>query len=403
MQAVGIICEYNPFHLGHVRQLRLASAQAKGPVVCVMSGSFVQRGEPAVLWKFARARMAVLSGADLVLELPLTWACAGARRFALGGVGLLKALGTVSHLSFGSESGDLEALEAAAALEGRADVEERIRALLSGGMSYATARQQAVTEADPRAGARLSDPNDILGVEYLRAVRELEAPLTPLPILRAGAVHDGAPAAGLASASHIRELLLAGKTEEAGSFLPPAAVSVLMEEMDAGRGPVNPRSLDTAAMVLLRRMEAGDFARLPEVSEGLEYRLARAAAAAVDPMDFCARVKTKRYPMARLRRILTAACLGLTREDFSVPLPLYARVLALNDTGRALLREVRDIPVIAKAADGRGLGDGIARQLELEARADDLFTLAFPAREVRRGGQGWTASPVYVPGQSAFL
>lgn len=150
-------------------------------------------------------------------------------------------------------------------------------------------------------------------------------------------------------------------------------------------------------MSVLRRMTAADFAKLPDVSEGLEYRLARAAREALDPADFCARVKTRRYSHARLRRICMSAFLGLTQEMTQPAVP-YARVLAFNDIGRALLREIRDIPVITKAADGRNLGGAAARCLELEARADDQYALAYPSRSARYGGQGWTQSPVYVSG-----
>ena len=399
MQAAGIICEYNPFHRGHERHIRLTKEAAGLPVICVMSGSFVQRGGPAVLWKFARAHMAVRCGADLVLELPVSFACAGAQRFALGGVGLLAAAGIVTCLSFGSESGSGEALADAARLLEDEAAEAALRRHLKDGMSYAAARQRAMAEIDPAAASLLSSPNDILAVEYLRAIRTLGAEITPLPIRREGAGHDGGAADGSASASHIRGLLLSGQTEEAMRYMPDAARSVLPAELDAGRGPADPAALDTAVMSILRRMDAADFARLPDISEGLEYRLARAARTAASPAEFCGLVKTKRYPLARLRRIVTAAYLGLTAADMPER-PACARVLALNDTGRALLREIREIPTVSKAADGAALGGDAARQLALEARADDLWALALPAPAARRGGLGWTASPVYVPDEA---
>ena len=395
MRAVGIICEYNPFHSGHEFHIRRARECSGLPVVCVMSGHFVQRGEAAVMNKFARAEAAVSCGADLVLELPLPWACAGAQRFAEGGVGLLAATGIVSHLAFGSESADLKAITAAAQLTDDQTVNARIRAFLASGMGYAAARERAVREADPTAGAMLASPNDILGVEYVRAILRHGYPLTPLPILRHGASHDGSPAGRFASASHLRGLLRAGRGDEAFMFLPGASIRIFNRERDAGRAPVDPGALDTAILSVLRRMTAADFAALPDISEGLEFRLAKAAKEALDPADFCARAKTRRYSHARLRRICMAAFLGLTRDMTDIAVP-YARVLALNDTGRALLREIRTIPVVTKAADGRASGGTVARYLSLEAQADDLFSLAYPARTARYGGQGWTQSPVYV-------
>lgn len=399
MRAVGIICEYNPFHSGHEFHIRRARELTGLPVVCVMSGNFVQRGDAAVLGKFARAEAAVRGGADLVLELPTPWACAGAQRFAAGGVGLLAALGVVSHIAFGSESGDLRAMTNAARLTLDRRVNERIRALLSGGMAYAAARQRAVEAADPAAGARLAAPNDILGIEYIRAILENGFPLTPVCVPRVGAAHDGGTQGRFAAASAVRELLYAGRTDAARAFLPRQSFGILEREIRAGCAPVDGRALDTAVMSVLRRMDAADFAALPDVSEGLEHRLARAAREALDPADFCARVKTRRYSLARLRRIRMAAFLGLTRELAQGAVP-YARVLALNDAGRALLREIRNVPIVTKAADGRALGGAAARCLAFEARADDLYALAYPGRAARYGGQGWTRSPVYVCGQS---
>ena len=397
MRAVGIICEYNPFHSGHEFHIRRARECSGLPVVCVMSGHFVQRGEAAVMNKFARAEAAVSCGADLVLELPLPWACAGAQRFAAGGVGLLSSSGVVSHIAFGSESANLDAITAAARLTLDAGVNEQLRRLLSTGTAYAAARQRAVEMANPAAGALLSLPNDTLGIEYVRAILENGCPLTPVCIRREGAVHDGTAAGAFASASYIRALLRTGRADTARAYLPEPALHILARETEAGRAPVDGHMLDIAVMSVLRRMTAADFAKLPDVSEGLEYRLARAAREALDPADFCARVKTRRYSHARLRRICMSAFLGLTQEMTQPAVP-YARVLAFNDIGRALLREIRDIPVITKAADGRNLGGAAARCLELEAHADDQYALAYPSRSARYGGQGWTQSPVYVSG-----
>ena len=397
MRAVGIICEYNPFHSGHAYHIRRARELTGLPVVCVMSGNFVQRGDVAIMGKFARAEAAVRCGADLVLELPVPWACAGAQRFAAGGVGLLASLGVVSHIAFGSESGDSRALTGAARLTMDAGVNERIRALLSGGMSYAAARQCAVEAADPAAGALLAAPNDILGVEYIRAILQSGCGITPVCVPREGVAHDGGTAGRFAAASAIRELLRTGQTDATRAFLPQYSFNILAREIRSGRAPVNGHALDTAVMSVLRRMDAAGFAVLPDVSEGLEYRLERAAREAVDPADFCARVKTRRYSHARLRRICMSAFLGLTQELAQGDVP-YARVLALNDMGRTLLREIRDIPVVTKAADGKVFGGAVSQYLALEALADDLYALAYPSPAARYGGQGWTTSPAYVRG-----
>ena len=249
MNAIGIICEYNPFHLGHARMLEGLRRQYDAPLVCAMSGNFVQRGDAAVAHKHARAEMAVRCGADLVLELPTPWAMASAERFADGGVALLASTGVVSHLAFGSECGDLTALQAAEAALSRPELMPRIRQLLAQGMAYAPARQQAAEElgAPPRM---LSRPNDILAIEYLKALRRQKAPMEPLAVQRQGAGHDGAPSGDTASASYLRTLLRSGRTDEALSYLPAPAAQVLRRERE--RRAYMPRTRRRAWPGLLR-------------------------------------------------------------------------------------------------------------------------------------------------------
>lgn len=219
MPVFGVICEYDPFHLGH--RWMLEQLHRQGPVVCAMSGCFTQRGEFAAVNKFARAEMAVRNGADLVLELPTPWAVSGAERFARGGVELLKKTGLVTHLAFGSECGDLEALQRVEACLSAESFQETLRRRLEGGETFARCRQAAVEELlDPRDAALLSQPNNILAIEYLKALRRADFSMEPITFPRRGGPHDGGAADGIASASHIRRLLRAGHTEEAMAFLP---------------------------------------------------------------------------------------------------------------------------------------------------------------------------------------
>ena len=195
MGAAGIIVEYNPLHSGHLRLLEAGRA-ALGPdtaMVCVMSGNFVQRGDFALLRKHARARAAVESGADLVLELPLPWAVSSAEGFAAGGVQALAATGVVEHLLFGSECGDVSALERVAAALLAPSFRDRLREVLPGAVSFAAARQRALTGLLPEEDAALLEsPNNILGIEYCKALLGQNAPLRPVTIRREGSAHDGA-------------------------------------------------------------------------------------------------------------------------------------------------------------------------------------------------------------------
>ena len=242
--------------------------QYDAPLVCAMSGNFVQRGDAAVARKHARGEMAVRCGADLVLELPTPWAMASAERFAAGGVALLASTGVVSHLAFGSECGDLTALQAAEAALSQPELIPRIRQLLAQGMAYAPARQQAAEElgAPPQM---LSRPNDILAIEYLKALRRQKAPMEPLAVLRQGAGHDGAPSGDTASASYLRAMLRSGRTDEALSYLPAPAAQVLRRELALGQAPADLSYCHRAILARLRQLREEDFLPYDGGKEGL--------------------------------------------------------------------------------------------------------------------------------------
>lgn len=382
METAGIVAEYNPFHRGHAWHIAETRRRLGGdaPVVCVMSGHWVQRGECALADKWLRAALALDRGADLVVELPTPWAMASAESFARGAVSLLAATGVVDVLSFGSETGELAPLEEAAAALDAPDYPERLRAALGRGLSFPAARQEAA------GAACLSAPNNNLGVEYLRSLRALGSTIRPLTVPRQGAGHDGPAAGGFASASELRRLLRAGRGEEAAPYL-TAPWSGELADM---------QHIERAVLARLRTMGEGDWAALPDGggAEGLPSRLAKAAREAVSLEDFYTRAKTRRYPHARLRRLALAAFLGLRAAERPAA-PPYVRVLGLGGRGRALLRKMKDtcpLPVIVKPAQAREL-DGPARTLfESEARYTDLYGLCFPAP--RPCGAEWIHSPV---------
>ena len=382
METAGIVAEYNPFHRGHAWHIAETRRRLGGdaPVVCVMSGHWVQRGECALADKWLRAALALDRGADLVVELPTPWAMASAESFARGAVSLLAATGVVDVLSFGSETGELAPLEEAAAALDAPDYPERLRAALGRGLSFPAARQEAA------GAACLSAPNNNLGVEYLRSIRALGSTIRPLTVPRQGAGHDGPAAGGFASASELRRLLRAGRGEEAAPYL-TAPWSGELADM---------QHIERAVLARLRTMGEGDWAALPDGggAEGLPSRLAKAAREAVSLEDFYTRAKTRRYPHARLRRLALAAFLGLRAAERPAA-PPYVRVLGLGGRGRALLRRMKDtcpLPVIVKPAQAREL-DGPARTLfESEARYTDLYGLCFPAP--RPCGAEWIHSPV---------
>ena len=404
MRAAGIIVEYNPLHSGHLRLLEAGRALL-GPdtaMVCVMSGNFVQRGDFALLRKHARARAAVESGADLVLELPLPWAVSSAEGFAAGGVGVLAATGQVDHLLFGSECGDAAALERVAAALLTAEFQDQLRRELPGAVRFAAARQRALTGlVSPADAALLESPNNILGVEYCKALLGQGVSIRPVTVLREGSAHDGALAPDAhPSASGLRALLRQGKRAEALALLPPAMARAYEAEEAAGRAPVFWENSERAILARLRSMTAADFAVLDGGKEGLWNRLYAAARAAAGLRPLLAAAKTKRHAMSRLRRMVLWAYLGLTPADVPEQVP-YLRVLAANDTGRRLLAKMRKtsaVPVLTKPAQVRRLGPAGQRLFELEVRATDLYTLAYPRLDAASGGAEWREGPVILGG-----
>ena len=399
MQVAGIVAEYNPFHLGHgwhiAETRRLLGGDAG--IVCAMSGNFVQRGQAAVLDKWRRAECALLGGADLVLELPTVWAAASAEAFARGAVSILAASGVVDVLSFGCESGDAPSLSAAADCLLTDAHSALLREALDHGVSFPAARQAAAEKLIGPQAACLAAPNNNLAVEYLKALKLLRAPIKPLAVARVGAGHDAAaPADGFASASAVRTMLSEGRWEEAGRYLPPSTMSLLLQETEQGRCPAGLEHCERAVLARLRTMGEEDFAALPDsgAAEGLPRRLTEAARTSRSIEEFCAAAKTKRYTHARIRRLVLWAFLGLTAADRPAS-PPYLRVLGFNRRGQALLREMRekaDLPVLVKSAHARRLPAPARQLFELEARCTDLYALCSPLP--RPCGLEWPAGPV---------
>ena len=397
MRAVGIVAEYNPLHLGHLRHIA-ATRAAFGDcaVVVCMSGDFVQRGEPAAFSKLARAEAAVRAegGADLVIELQTPFSMSRAQRFADESVRLLAATGVVDALSFGSECGDVERLCAAADALLAPGFDEAVRDALSCGMGYAAARTQAAKRsAGGECAELLAQPNNILALEYIRALREQGCAIEPFTVLRTGARHDGGVCGGDASASAVRKMLAEGG--DAARFVPRGAWEVYTAETGRGAGTVSTGSLEQAIMSQLRRMRADDFAKLPDISEGLEARLYAAARSAGCVEDVCAAAKTRRYSMARIRRIVMSAYLGI-EERVAAAGAQYIRVLAMNRAGRELLagmRKTASLPVVTKPSAALKLGPAAARLAETESLACDLYALGYQNAALRRAGEDLRSTP----------
>lgn len=392
MAAVGIVAEYNPFHNGHLYHLRETKRRFPDKaVVCVMSGNFVQRGEPALLPKSIRAAMAAEAGADLVLELPVAFANAPAEIFAARAVSLLAATGVVSALSFGSECGNIGKLKRAA------DETEFDRTSFLQNMDMGRSYAKARAESFPLEIRKIiSSPNNLLAIEYIRSAKACLPDAELFTVSRSGAAHDAAVgSAEILSATRIRELVRAG--ESVAAFLPGSSVKMLDAALAEGRCPVAIDVLSLMILAELRRISPEEGANLPEVSEGLEHRLIACAAVSENHEALLARLKTRRYTEARLRRILISAYLGLTKADQAME-PQYLRVLAATGRGTDLLKRMRKqarLPVVTKPAAVKLLTGDAVRQYTVEARADALYALAYP-RETLRSENGFFCRSPYI-------
>ena len=378
MHIAGIVAEYDPFHNGHKKHIDSMRATGATHIAAVISGSFTQRGEPAMLTKFDRAKMALAGGIDLVLELPLPWAMASAERFALGGVSILHALGCVDTLSFGSESGDTVALQELAALIDTDIYKQALKASLATGITYAAARQKAAEQckADNLA-ILLESPNNTLGLEYIRAASKVGANFCFHTLKRVGAAHNTAETNdNIASASYLRALLRENKTDDAMMYIPNTATNVMKSAVAAGHTATRTEILEHALLAQLRSMEMDDLAALPYISEGLEHRLYHAIRTANTYDQLLNAVKTRRYTAARLRRVLWAALLGMPTEKRH-PTPSYIRILAMNERGREILSAAAPtLPILARTAQVENLSATAQEIFALECRATDLHALA---------------------------
>ena len=290
MKTAGIISEYNPFHCGHAAHIE-KTRQILGQdcsIVCVMSGNFVQRGDFAVFSKHARALAAVRCGADLVVEMPSVYSLLSAEGFARAGVHLLDSLGVCGWISFGSESGDVAKLRDAAAAIATAEAGALIKESMRAGLPYASALQKAADMILGEHSEIFKSPNNLLGIEYIKAIQATSSKLRPITVKRTGGAHDGDTGH---SASAIRKLITGGG--EFRESVPGEAAAIYEAEINAGRGPVHMKAFELAMLSRLRA--AVDFSKLPGASEGLDRRFLRCAESEPTIEAFLEKVKTKRY------------------------------------------------------------------------------------------------------------
>lgn len=376
MKIAGIICECNPFHKGHEYLFRAAKDAGADLVVCLLSGYFTQRAEPAIFDPYTRAKTMLAGGADLVLELPFPFSASSAEFFASAGVEIFSKLG-IDELWFGSESGDLERLTRLAKIAGEKDFlaayEKQAKDPSGSAKSYF--ELLAAASGDGRAIL----PNDILALQYLRAMERLGVFFLPKAVKRQGAAHDAPGLSAFSSASALREEIGKGNLEHLAPFLPTGSLSILQSAIAEGLAPASWEQAESAVLWHLRAMKEDEIEQIAELSGGLGARILAAAQKASSFEELLTLTATKKYPLSRIRRgilfAMTGVKAGNLRDSAS-----YLRLLGATEAGRTLLAALRKkgkIPIVTKQKDlARG-----SRQEELERAALSLYGLCLPTQK----------------------
>jgi len=414
MKIVGVVAEYNPFHKGHMYHLsKIRSDFRPDGIICAMSGNFVQRGEPAIFDKWARARMALGGGADLVFEIPTCFASSTAEIFAEAAVKLLNSTGLVNCLSFGIEEYKIEELHTVSEiLAWEPDsFKSLIKKHLKEGLSFPSAREKALLELLSgklpqdnlnHISELLKKPNFILAVEYLKALKKYRMNMEILPVKREGAgYHEKDLHKKYPSASAIREYLKKNGGGEISHFLasavPPHCAEIIKSEIERGKGPVFLENFEILMLGLLRRSLDEELRSFFDITEGLENRIKQAAKKATDLNELIGEIKSKRYPETRIQRILIHVLLNIEKELVASRTPNYLRVLGFSKRGLEILREIKkrsELPIIVRAAEYKKLTGSARRMFEIDLLASDLYSLVLPSKGMRRGGRDFSTEVI---------
>ena len=372
---LGIICEYNPFHNGHLYHLNEAKRLTNSDYsVAVISGNFSQRGDPAIVSKWIKTEMALKCGVDLVLELPTIYSISSAENFAYGAIKILDSLNLVDYLCFGSECGDISILDE-----------------LSTGVSFPKAREKALMMylGNMRRFANvLSSPNNILGIEYLKALKKQDSFIQPVTIKRQEAEHNNnmfSSSSRFASGSAIRSACISPNIDQLQKYMPEDSFYLLEDCLKKGNYVKDLSAFDKEILYTLRRMTIADIANLPDVSEGLEYAIKDAANSCNSVVELLTLIDTKRYTKTRLQRILLYAILGITKDDMQLSKKVapYIRILGFNENGKKIISEAsRRNPKLNLITSPKKFMDGSSNKnlkhlLQKDIWASNVYTLGF--------------------------
>ncbi len=423
MKILGIIAEYNPFHQGHKYHLNQSLAKTDAEAtIAIMSGNFLQRGTPALINQFSRTEIALREGIDLVIQLPVSYTIRSAPNFAFGAVKLLDATGIVDYISFGSESGNLKVLTQLANL--LTDEPERLSKLiknnLTTGLSYPKSTAKAVItylkENEKSLELKkyqqaLNSPNNILGIEYLKALNKLDSNILAVTVKRKGSKYHDQKIKSFASATAIRNKIKVNKPENLSSEikenLPTSSFQILQQELESNRGPIFFESFTQQILTLLRRINRQELNNYEDVAPGLNNRIKSAAKKATNLEELLNLIKTKCYTRSRIQRIISQVLIELKANilaEFDIHGgPQYLRVLGFTKQGQRLLRQIKaksDIPIITKVADyyksNYNLDTPLKKMLNIDIKANNIYNLAYPGQQYRCGGSDFRQHPIII-------
>jgi predicted nucleotidyltransferase len=412
MKTLGIVSEYNPFHNGHKYHIQAAREEfgAQG-IVSIMSGSFVQRGEAAIFDKWSRAEMALRNGVDLVIELPFVYSCQPAEIFSFGALNTLNNLGIIDGICFGSELGSADALTEIAKLllNEPEEFSQLVKLYLSKGNTYPKSISLALRDYYQDNEVINADiwenPNNILGIEYIKSIILLKSPMIPYTIKRVANQHnDIAITQSIASATAVRqELKHYGMSEKLQTALPTASIDIMKANALTGKGPIFMEGFSDIMLYRLRTMSAVEISEYVSVNEGLEHRIKKAAARSSCIEELIEAIKTKRYTRAFIQRLLCHILIDLKWADSKAFKQLgtssYCRVLGFNDIGKQLLKNMNDnsqIPIINKVASFKTEDPILNKIFEYDIKSTDIYNLAYTNNKNKIAGEDYIKSPIYL-------
>lgn len=412
MNICGIVAEYNPFHNGHAYHIEQTKKETNcDAIVVIMSGNFIQRGVPALFDKWTRTRMALENGADLVIELPLYYATSSAEYFAQGSISLLDGLGVVRNISFGSNTDDLHALQRIAnVLYLEPDnYKKLLQSDLKRGVSYPIARSNALKnflkkEYDAKYIADiLLDSNNILGIEYLKAIMYSNSSMKPLLVKRKGGSYNSEMIIdNICSATAIRELLKKDELKTVKGVMPEKSFDIMNKEIVNGRAPMFLNNFENEILYILRKSTASELLNIADVTEGLENLIKKATAEGMELEKLIDIVKTKRYTRTRIQRILLHALLDVTKnevEDYKYN-PQYIRVLGFTKTGEKVLSQIgnnSNLPIVTSVSKFlKNANDTSKKMLEKDIMATNIYTLGYQIPTYRNVNLDYTKPVVTV-------